>query len=130
MSTQAHSMTTHEVANRLVSLCREGKIVEAQEELFADNVTATEPSAAMGPPVVEGKAAVIEKGKQFSAMIEEHHGGHISDPLVAGEWFSISWAMEVTMKGMGRQKMEEICVYHVKDGKIASEQYFFSMPGM
>ena len=31
MSTQAHNMTTHEVANRLVSLCREGKVLEAQE---------------------------------------------------------------------------------------------------
>jgi len=33
--------------------------------------------------------------------------------------------MDVTMKGMGRVKMEEVCVYKVKDGKVVSEQFFF-----
>jgi len=32
--------------------------------------------------------------------------------------------MDVTMKGQGRQKLEEMCVYEVKDGKIASEHFF------
>jgi len=36
-------MTTQEVANRLIELCRKGQILEAQQELFADNVTSTEP---------------------------------------------------------------------------------------
>jgi hypothetical protein len=34
-------------------------------------------------------------------------------------------AMDVTMKGQGRMKIEEVAVYEVnKDGKIASEQFF------
>ena len=33
--------------------------------------------------------------------------------------------MDVTMKGMGRQKMDELAVYEVKDGKIVKEQFFF-----
>jgi hypothetical protein len=32
--------------------------------------------------------------------------------------------MDVTMKGRGRMKIEEVCVYEIKDGKIASEQFF------
>jgi hypothetical protein len=28
------------------------------------------------------------------------------------------------MKGRGRVKLEEICAYEVKDGKIISEQFF------
>jgi hypothetical protein len=32
--------------------------------------------------------------------------------------------MDVTMKGRGRVKLEEICAYEVKDGKIVSEQFF------
>jgi len=35
--------------------------------------------------------------------------------------------MDVTMKGMGRLNMDELIVYHVKDGKIVSEQYFYTM---
>ncbi len=127
MATQEKTMTTHDVANRLVELCRHGKVMEAQEELFADDVTSTEADMAQEPREAKGKHAVIERGKHFASMIEEHHGTHISEPLVAGNWFSISWSMEVTLKGKGRQKMEEICVYHVKDGKIASEEFFYSM---
>jgi hypothetical protein len=32
--------------------------------------------------------------------------------------------MDVTMKARGRMKLEEVCVYEVKDGKIASERFF------
>ena len=123
MSTQAAS--TQQVANRLVELCRQGQIIPAQEELFDENVKSTEHSAQhQGPPVTTGKTTVIEKGKQFAAMIEEVHGANISEPIVAGRFFSISWLFDVTIKGMGRQKMEEICVYEVKDGKIVSEEFF------
>jgi ketosteroid isomerase-like protein len=33
--------------------------------------------------------------------------------------------MEVTMKGAGRVKMDEVAVYEVRDGKIVKEQFFF-----
>jgi hypothetical protein len=33
--------------------------------------------------------------------------------------------MDVTMKGQGRSKMDEIAVYEVKDGKIVKEQFFY-----
>ena len=39
----AKTMTTREGANRLVELCRKGLILEAQQELFADDVTSHEP---------------------------------------------------------------------------------------
>jgi hypothetical protein len=32
--------------------------------------------------------------------------------------------MDVTLKGMGRQHMAELCVYEVKDGKVIKEQFF------
>ncbi|MCW3128318.1 MAG: hypothetical protein JWO03_3976 [Bacteroidetes bacterium] len=123
MTTQEKVMTTQEVANRLVELCRKSDVLQAQEELFADNVSSIEP-AGSPTPVVNSKAAVLEKGKQFAAIIEEVHGNEISDPVVAGNRFAVSWMFDVTMKGQGRQKMEEICLYDVKDGKIVSEQFF------
>ena len=33
--------------------------------------------------------------------------------------------MDVTMKGAGRVKMDEIALYEVKDGKIVKEQFFY-----
>jgi len=124
MSTTTQS-TTHQVANKLVEMARKGQIAEIQQELFSDDVVSTEP---MGDnPVVKGKAGVIEKSKQFDANVEEVHGSEVSDPLVMGNWFSITWSFDATMKGRGRQKMEEICVYEVKGGKIVSERFFYSM---
>ena len=124
MSTQQKSMTTQEVANRLVSLCREGKVLEAGEELYDENIVSHE-----SPPspnlLATGKKAVREKGNQFAAMIEAHHGGKISDPVVVGNYFTITWSMDVTMKGQGRSTMEEIDVYKVQDGKIVEEWFFY-----
>ena len=118
-------MTTQEVANRLIELCRQGKIHETLTELYADNAISIEPNDSMGPRQQSGLPAIIEKGKMFDSMLEEFHGSTISDPIVAGNYFSISWVLDATMKGRGRMKMEEICVYRVEEGKIVHEQFFF-----
>ncbi len=118
-------MTTQEVADRLVELCRQGKIEGAQKELFAENATSTEANDMMGPRTVEGLPAILKKGEQFSSMVEEFHGATISDPIVAGKNFSIAWTLDITMKGRGRTNMEEICVYKVDNDKIVSEQFFY-----
>ena len=124
MSTETQHRTTAQVANRLVELVLEGKVVEAQQELFTDDVTCIEP-AFTGAPALVGKAAAIEKTHHFMADVEQFHSSEITGPAVSGNWFSIGWTIDVTIKGKGRQKMEEIIVYNVKDGKIGSEQYFF-----
>src|ERR1043165_7504000 len=125
MTTQ-QAKTTLDVANRLVSLCREGKIIEASEELHSDDVISEEPNSPQPQARrVQGKATVREKGNQFASMIEAMHGGSMSDPVVGGEFFSIAWTMDVTMKGMGRMEMSEVCNYRVKDGKIVWEQFLY-----
>ncbi|MEP7144622.1 MAG: nuclear transport factor 2 family protein [Ferruginibacter sp.] len=118
-------MTTQEVANKLVAYMRQGQMFEAQSELYADDVVCIEPEGMMAPHLTKGKEAVAEKGKQFAAMIEERHGGSCSDPVVGGRYFSLSMTLDATMKGMGRQLIEEVCVYEVKDGQITQEQFFY-----
>jgi hypothetical protein len=118
-------MTTQEVATRLVELCRMGQYETAQKELFADDAESNEPAHAMGMQSVKGLEAIVEKGHQFQAMVEEIHGGVCSDAVVAGNFFSVASSLDVTFKGMGRRSMEEVTVYQVKDGKIVSEQFFY-----
>src|SRR4030095_10138454 len=118
-------MTTTEVANKLVAYVRKGQIFEAQSELYGDDIVCIEPEGAMAPHHTKGKQAVAEKGKQFASMIEERHGGSCSDPLVGGRYFTIEMSIDATMKGIGRQLLEEVCVYEVKDGKIVHEQFFY-----
>ena len=117
-------MTTQEVANRLVELCRTGQIQQAQTELYGETMVSIEPSGAPVEKAV-GLSAVIEKGKQFASMIEERHGGSITDPVVTGKHFSMGMTLDATMKGRGRVLLEEICIYKVENGKIVLEQFFY-----
>lgn len=118
-------MTTQEVANQLVALCREGKIDEVQDTLFADDAQSIEASDMMGPKVVTGLEAIKAKSVAFQSGVEEFHGSSISDPIVAGNCFAITWALDATFKGRGRMTIEEVCAYQVKDGKIILEQFFY-----
>jgi len=125
MATQEAVMTTREIANRLHELFQENKWSEAQEELFSDGAESVEPTHAQGMRSVKGLDAIRKKGQDFANMVEEMHGGYVSDPLVAGNFIAVAMGMDVTYKGMGRQKMDEIAVYEVKDGKIVKEQFFY-----
>lgn len=127
MSTAEAVMTTQDVANRFNELAQTGQWDKIQEELFAGNAVSIEPAhaEAMGMPSVEGMEAIQQKGKAFNSMVEEMHGGYSTEPIVAGNHFSLAMGMDVTMKGIGRNKMDEIAVYEVKDGKIVKEQFFY-----
>jgi hypothetical protein len=119
-------MTTQEVANRLVELVAQGKYEEAQNELYHADATSTEPEGSHGEGTVKGIEAIKEKGKGWAEMVEAYHGGSVDGPLVSGNWFTIVLHMDITYKGMPRMNDSEICVYCVQDGKIVSEQFFYS----
>jgi predicted ester cyclase len=117
-------MTTEQIAHRLVELCRLGQFETAQQELFASDAISIEPSASAAfEKETKGLDAIIEKGHKFNSMVEEIHGGSVSEPLVADQSFAVVMVMDMTMKGMGRMNMSELCLYEVKDGKIISESF-------
>jgi hypothetical protein len=125
MTTQEAVMTTTEVANRFQELAQQGNWTAILDELYADNAVSIEPKNAQGLQNAEGLDAIKKKAEAFNNMVEEMHGGYTADPVVAGTHFSVAMGMDCTMKGMGRQKLDEIAVYQVKDGKIVLEQFFF-----
>ncbi len=120
-------MNTQEVANRLVELCRAGKFDQVYGELFADDAENVEmPAMADGPlGNAKGLAAMRRKSELWAQGVEEMHGGSVGEPIVAGNWFALPMSMDITFKGRGRMAMEELCVYHVRDGKIVREQFFY-----
>ena|SRR5205823_10857150 len=118
-------MTTKEIADRLVELCRKGDFEAAQSELFANDVVSIEPHSTPDfQKETKGLQAVKEKGDKWNSMVKEMHGLTVSDPLIATNSFACTMKMDVTMKERGHMDMTELCVYHVKDGKIVSEQFF------
>ncbi len=125
MSTLEAVRTTQEVANRMNELFKAFKWTEVQEELFAENAVSIEPPHAQGLQTVQGLAAIKKKAEDFNNMVEEFHGGWVGDPVVGGNHIAFAMGIDATYKGMGRQNMEEIAVYEVKDGKIVKEQFFY-----
>ena len=121
MATIDAVMTTTDVANRFNGLASKGQWDQIQNELFADNAVSIEPANSPGLQTVSGLEAIRQKGKKFEEMVEEMHGGYSNAPQVAGNHFAVAMGMDVTMKGQGRMKMDEIAVYEVKDGKIVKE---------
>ncbi len=117
-------MTTQEIANRLVDLCRRGDYETVYNELFHPEAEAVEPPQSPMPDV-RGVDAIREKGRQFNEMTQEVHDGYVSDPLVAGNFITLTMGMDVTYKDGNREKMDEVVVYEVKEGKIVKEQFFY-----
>ncbi len=119
-------MTTQEVANRLVELCREGKWEQVYQELFSPEIRSIEPEGAPWG-TVKGFDAIAKKAKEWESMVEEFHSSEISDPIVAENFFAITMKSKVTLKGQSESMdMDEVCVYKVADGKVVSEQFFYT----
>ena len=126
MSTQVETSKALEVAHRLVDLCREGKNVEAIQELYADNIVSLEPEGSpMGGKTV-GKEAVLGNTNYWFSTVEEIHSAHISDPIVAGNFFACTMDIDATYKEQGRNEMSELGVFEVKNGKIVTSQFFYN----
>jgi hypothetical protein len=116
---------TQEIANRLVELCRKGDYATCYQELFSPNAVSIEPDHAPPPQRAEGMDAIRKKGEMWQSMIQEVHDSSVGDPIVAGNNFACTMMVDWTMKGQGRVKMEELCLYKVENGKVVSEQFIY-----
>jgi hypothetical protein len=126
MSTQVETMRAQEVANRLVELCREGKNADAISELYDDNIVSIEPEGSPMAGKTVGKDAVMESTKRWFDSVQEIHNVEISDPLVSGNFFACNMNVDATYKEHGRNAMDELCVFEVKDGRIVFSQFFYN----
>lgn len=121
-------MTTQQVADQLVALCKEGKLAEAVSTLYSDDIVSMEAGAPPGGSrESKGIEAVKAKGAWWVAN-HEVHSAIVEGPLVAGSHFAVTFKFEVTFKPAARRMtMEEVAVYKVVDGKIVYEEFFYSM---
>jgi ketosteroid isomerase-like protein len=118
-------MTTIEVVARFNELAKMEKWFEIQDELFAENVTSTDPPHSPYFKYAEGKADVRRKGEAFVSQIEAAHGTYTTEPIIGGNHFAVGRGVDLTVKGFGRVKIDQIMLYEVEDGKIISEQFFY-----
>jgi len=125
MSTQVETMNAQQVASRLVQLCREGKNVEAINELYDDNIVSIEPDGSPMAGKTVGKQAVLESTNRWFDSVEQLHNVAISNPLVSDNFFACTMNVDATYKEHGRNVMNELCVFEVRNGKIVNDQFFY-----
>lgn len=118
-------MTTKQVAEKLIELCKTGRWEQAHSELYAEHCVSIEPDGLDFPSKTEGMEAIKAKSEHWGASVEEFHGVEIEGPIIAGNHFSCNMKMDITYKGKPRMKDEELCVFEVTDGKITKEQFFY-----
>lgn len=121
-------MTIQEVALHLVKLCREGKNLQAIQELYSPQIVSVE--AFEMPPMprtTTGMAGVLKKSQWW---VENHivHSAKVGEPFVAVEKFAVTFDYDVTFKPTGkRTEMKEVGVYTVAGGKITHEEFLYAM---
>jgi hypothetical protein len=115
--------TIHEIANGLKEMVSEQKFVDAYQQLFADDAESIDPLNTSGQPL-KGLATLLEREKDFLSRIIAINKITLSDPIIAGSYFTLSLKMSFEVEGQGHMEVDEICLYKVKNGKIISQQFF------
>jgi len=123
-------MTNAEVGERLCALCREGKNLEAIDELYADDVVSVEAAEDDGPlpRTVEGKETV--RGKtEWWANAHEVHDNEVRGPFPHGDdRFAVLFDVDVThIESDQRFHLVEVGVYTVADGRVVREEFYYAM---
>ncbi len=121
-------MTTQEIGDKLVALCKQGKNLEVIETLYSSDIVSVEAGAMPNMDQTQtGIEAIKGKNKWWSEN-HEVHGGEVKGPFPNGDQFIVHFKFDVTPKHSGqRMTMEEMGLYTVKNGTIVKEEFFYSM---
>ena len=122
-------MSCYALAQKLCQMIGEGKMSEAIDELYADDVTIIEANG----DTFQGKDTQQKRLIEWQNSLDGFHGGGVH-AITANEDENItmveSW-VNVTFKGApGPTKFEEVAVQHWKDGKLAKERFYYNAAGM
>ena len=121
-------MELKEIAAELVAGCREGRERANLDKLYAADAVSVEAADQGNGREVRGLAAIHAKHDWWESA-NEMTGVTVSDPMPHGDdRFAVIFEMEGRDKASGESfAMREVGVYHVADGKIVREEFFYGM---
>ena len=121
-------MSTMDIAQRYVALVKEHKNDLCLSELFAPDAVSVEAGAPPGQDrTARGVEAIRAKGKWWT---DNHtvHSAEVDGPYPHDDRFAVRFSYEITFKPENKRfKMNEVGLFTVKNGKIAKEEFFYSM---
>ncbi|MES2032658.1 MAG: nuclear transport factor 2 family protein [Pseudomonadota bacterium] len=117
-------MSIQAIADDFTALCRAGKLDEAGDRYWSDDVVSLEKGDG-DMARAEGLAAVKGKGEWWAAN-HEIHGFETEGPFVNGDQFAVIFRMDITRKQTGeRVKMDEVAVYTVRGDNVVEERFLY-----
>lgn len=116
------TMTVQSRVNELIGYINEGKILEAMDEFYADDIVMQENSE----KPTKGLAANIEREKQFLSGIKEWHWTkwHAKAVNEADGVALLEYSFHFTNTEGQPVTYEQATVQRWKDGKIVSERFY------
>jgi len=127
--TAAAPASTTAIAQELVSLCRAGRNLDAIARLYSPKIVSIEPVGDEKMPAEMNGIDAVRGKNEWWFENNEVHSAEVSGPFVGEGQFAVHYSYETTFKPTGqRNRMTEMALYTVKDGKIVREQFFYHMP--
>ncbi len=115
-------MSTRALEDKLNGMILAGKIMEAFEELYADDVVMVEN---FEEPCV-GKVANRARELAFLEAVAEFHGATLGASAAEGDYSFSEWVFDVTFKGGARTVMKQVAARKWQDGKVVHERFYYN----
>lgn len=118
-----------EIANKLVDACRDGREADGLKTLYAKDCVSVEAASPGGGDVVSKGVEAIKGKHDWWNNAHVVHSTAVEGPFLHGaDRFGVIFSMDVTENASKRRmQMKEIAVYTVANGKIAREEFFYSL---
>lgn len=120
--TDTTTATIAELDGQLNQVILEGRVMDAFEQFYADDVVMQENTEAP----TAGKAANRERELAFLAAVETFHGVTLLAAATEGEVSFGEWVLDVTFKGAERSPMHQVSVRRWRNGEVASERFYYN----
>ncbi len=122
-------MSTHDVAHSLVTLCREGRFLDALEQLYSPDIVSVEPADLPGLPAELRGIEAVRGKNQWWIENNEVHSVEVEGPYIGDDRFAVRFTMDTTLKPTGeRSTGTEMALYTVRDGKVVREEFYYNAP--
>lgn len=121
-------MTALEIGKEIAALCKQGKHQEAIDRFYSPEIVSIEACSMPGMDrTMKGIQAIKGKNQWW---VENHtiHGGSVDGPYPHDDRFILHFKYDVTPKQTGKRiTLDEVGLYSVQNGKVAKEEFFYSM---
>lgn len=124
------TQTAQQIGEQLVQHCRAGDTNWCLDNLYAPDAVSVEATA--NPETGSAETAGLDRIRGKHAWWDasfEVHSANVDGPYPHGDdRFGVIFELDATEKATGkRNAMKELAVYHVADGKITREEFFYPM---